>query len=138
MAIWMPKQVKLGPEGGDPGKAQRDLDGVLLLLRQSVGVRVGKMGSHILSRYFQQASKTISVVNLSKLQCQRFRPRLGEDTWGRSMVALMPPPPPPLATRAALQPPASHTQARCPLVSSVLHQVSPSHTNIIRRHSQVL
>ena len=132
MAIWMLKQVKSGPERGNPGKAQRDLDGVLLLLRQSVGVRVGKMGSHILSRYFQQASKTISVVNLSKLQCQRFRPRLGEDTWGRSMVALMPPPPPPLATRAALQPPpASHTGqvdscVLCP-VPGVLHH----HTQIL-------
>ena len=53
-------KVKVRPEGGDPGKAEGDLDSVLLLLGQPVGVRVGEMGSHILSRY-SQASTTISL-----------------------------------------------------------------------------
>ena len=122
----LPEKVELVPEWGDPGKAQRDLDGVLLLLRQSVSVRVGKMGSHICSGYFQASRWTISVVNLSRFQCQCFQPRLGEDTWGRSMVARLPPPPPPLATRAALQPPpASHTgQVDSCVLSFFFHQVS--------------
>ena len=41
-------KTKIEPERGDPGEAQRDLHGALLLLWQPVRVRVGKMGSHVL------------------------------------------------------------------------------------------
>ena len=99
---WIPKQdVKVQPEGGDPGKAEGDLDSVLLLLGQPVGVRVGEMGSHILSRY-SQAATNISV-NFSRFQrVSAFPTKIGR-AWGAIVPRCPhPPPPPPLATRAAL------------------------------------
>ena len=44
---------KIEPERRDPGEAQRDLHGALLLLWQTVRVRVGKMGSHVLRVFFE-------------------------------------------------------------------------------------
>ena len=44
---------KIEPERGDPGEAQRDLQSALLLLWQTVSVRVGKMGSHVLRSFLE-------------------------------------------------------------------------------------
>ena len=46
-------EKKIKPERGDPGEAQRDLHGALLLLWQTVRVRVGEMGSHVLRIFFE-------------------------------------------------------------------------------------
>ena len=120
--------LKSEPEGGDPGEAQGDLHGVLLLLGKPIGVRMGKMASHFHSRYFKNPAETLNFPKST---------RFWEDgeAWCHSAPttspltrAPPPPPPPPLATRAALQPPSSHTGQVSSCVLCLAPGVTITHT----------
>ena len=78
---------KIKPERGDPWEAQRDLHGAVLLLWQTVRVRVGKMGSHVLRIFLE----TIVLSSWGKYSPKSFSLRLEEMPWSPSAPTTSPP-----------------------------------------------
>ena len=83
-------KTKIEPERRDPGEAQRDLHGALLLLWQPVRVRVGEMGSHVL-RIFGDYLEIIVLSSLVKFCPKPFSLRLEEMPWLPSAPTTSPP-----------------------------------------------
>ena len=78
---------KLEPERRDPGEAQRDLHGALLLLWQPVRVGVGEMGSHVLRIFGDYCPKS----SWRKYFPKSFSLRLEEMPWLPSAPTTSPP-----------------------------------------------